>query len=45
MPAITPITFKQEEIKKVFCPVLMKESDCEEALEIPCQSDFLLVNL
>ena len=29
MPAITPITFKQEEIKKVFCPVLMKESDCE----------------
>jgi hypothetical protein len=29
MPAIAPITFKPEETKKVFCPVLMKESGCE----------------
>ena len=31
MPVITPITLKPAEKQKVFCPVLMKESDCELA--------------
>ena len=39
MPIIAPITIKPAERQKVFCPVLMKESECELTSGIFCDKN------